>query len=236
MKGSWFNLLGVIALFVAAVCGGCQLPGPPQRSSALIEQPRSGEVFLVRGLFGIFSTGMDKLQETLSERGIRAIALQHTDGASASDWIIKHYNPSNGPIILVGHSLGANEAVAMATTLNRAHVPVDLMITLDPVASLSVPGNVRRAVNYYRPAGVFGPLPVLRGMALDRSQTSKGMLYNIDLNDNTELDKMGGNHFTIDKSSAIQKLVVNQIVSICPLEPQAPRAIRATITSISDGR
>lgn len=190
----------------------------------------------MRGLFGIFSTGMDELQAALAEHGIRAVALQHTDGASAGQWIIDHHNASDGPIILIGHSLGANEVVAIASKLDHAGVPVDLMITLDPVSSLSVPANVRYAVNYYRPEGIFGPLPVLRGMALDKVPDSKGVLQNINLNHSPELDKAGGGHFTIDKSSAIQKLVIDQIVNACPPEPDSSRAIRAAFSATPDGR
>jgi hypothetical protein len=230
------EFLGIVALLGAAMCCGCQLPGPPQRSAAPIAPPRAGEVFLVRGLFGIFSTGMDELQKTLAEQGVRAVALQHTDGPSAGQWIIGHYHPSDGPIILIGHSLGANEVVGIATKLHHAHVPVDLMITLDPVAVLSVPPNVRRAINYYRPAGIFGPVPILRGMALKKAPNSEGVLCNIDLNDYPELDETGGNHFTLDKSPTIQKLIVNQIVRTCPLDQESPRAIGATVSSTPGGR
>lgn len=232
-----FKCFAIIALLMGALsCCGCQLPGPPQRAAAPTQRPRAGEVYLVRGLFGVFSTGMDELQGALAEQGIRAVALQHTDGASAGQWIINHHRPSAGPIVLIGHSLGANEVVAIASKLDQAGVPVDLMISLDPVAGLSVPGNVRCAINYYRPEGIFGPLPVLRGMPLDKAPDSKGVLYNINLDDYPELDKGGGNHFTIDKSSMIQKLVITQIKKVCPLEPESSRAIRAAFTSTPGGR
>ena len=190
----------------------------------------------MRGLLGIFSTGMDELHEALAKQGIRAVALQHTDGASAGQWIIDHHTASDGPLILIGHSLGANEVVAIASKLERAGVAVDLMVTLDPVAGLSVPKNVRYAVNYYRPEGIFGPLPVLRGMALDKVPGSKGVVQNVNLDHSPELDKTGGGHFTIDKSPAIQKLVVDQIIKACPIEPESSRAIRAAFTSTPDGR
>lgn len=221
--------LRILLLTIAAALSGCQFSAAPQRAAAPAGPPRSGEVFLIRGLLGIFSTGMDQLQGELSRQGVRAVALQHSEGASAAQWIIDHYDPSAGPLILVGHSLGADEAVAVARRLERARVPVDLLITLDPVTADPIPSNVRQAANYYRP-GAFDVVPALRGIPLKTRSGSPAVLYNVDLNEHPELLEPGINHFSIDNNPRVQRIIVEQILSVCPPESDSPRAVRASMT------
>lgn len=238
--GSRFILSIALPLFAAALlgCAGCQLTAPPQRSAAPLGAPRSGEVFLIRGLFGIFSTGMDDLQDQLSRQGVRCVALQHTEATSAAQWIIDNHTPTSGPIILVGHSLGADETITLARKLERANIPVDLLITLDPVNAGPVPANVRQAINFYRP-GAFDVLPVLRGIPLKSDSppahpapSTQSTLRNVDLNTHPEFLEPGTNHFGIDNNNRIQHTIVNQILSLCPPERDNPggRAIRAAVT------
>lgn len=220
----------LFATIVAAMTAGCELNAAPHRAAAPMGPSRSGSVLLVRGLLGTFSTGMDQLQEELAKRGVRAVALQHTEGASAAQWIIDHSSPLSGPVILVGHSLGADETIAIAAKLERAHVPVELLITLDPVTADPVPPNVHRATNYYRSGGIFDVLPVFRGIPLKTRSGSSVALYNIDLNDYPELLEPGTNHFSIDTNGRLQRVIVNQVLSVCPPEPDVPRTIRASVT------
>lgn len=55
--------------------------------------------------------------------------------------------------MIVGHSLGGGAARAMAAELGKAHVPVKLLVTLDPVGEQDVSKNVRRSVNILPGAG-----------------------------------------------------------------------------------
>jgi thioesterase domain-containing protein len=54
--------------------------------------------------------------------------------------------------MIVGHSLGGGAAVEMAADLGQAGVPVQLVVTLNPVGGSQVFSNVRRSVNF-RPTG-----------------------------------------------------------------------------------
>lgn len=220
----------VLLLLITALVSGCTLNSPPQRTPGPIASPRAGDVFLVRGLLGVFSTGMDELHDQLAVRGVSCVTLQHTEGASAAQWIIDNYRKDSGPIVLVGHSLGANEVVAMAAKLQAAKVPVALMVTLDPVTAGPVPDNVRRTLDYYRSQGVLDALPVFRGIPLHARPGSPAVVHNIDVNDHPELLEPATNHFTIDKNHRIQKEILNQILSVCPTEVRPSGAIRASAT------
>lgn len=225
----------IVLLLITALISGCTLNSPPQRALRPTVPPRAGEVFLVRGLLGVFSTGMDELHDQLIARGVSCVALQHTEGASAAQWIIDHHRDDSGPIVLVGNSLGANEVVAMATKLETAKVAVALMVTLDPVTAGPVPDNVRQTSNYYRSQGVLDALPVFRGIPLNARPGSPAVVRNVDLNDHPALLEPATNHFTIDKNHRIQQEILNQILSVCPPERDVSGVIRASATVAPSG-
>jgi thioesterase domain-containing protein len=61
--------------------------------------------------------------------------------------IIKwHASGESGPLVLVGHSQGANNVIDMARLLQRENIPVDLLVTLAPAMQDPIPGNVVRAI------------------------------------------------------------------------------------------
>ncbi len=62
------------------------------------------------------------------------------------------------PIVLVGHSQGANNAIDIARALEAQKIPVDLLITLAPFLQKNIPNNVVRAVNFYSSPGWGAPL------------------------------------------------------------------------------
>jgi hypothetical protein len=77
-----------------------------------IAQPRA-HVYLLRGLLNIFSLGMDTLAEKIQRRGIYATVHNHTEWEALADQAAAAYRAGKeGPIIIVGHSLGADAVIA----------------------------------------------------------------------------------------------------------------------------
>jgi len=79
-------------------------------------QPRAGNVYLIRGWIGVFSTGMDQLSEKLSAQGIRTVVYQDGQHNVLADQIIKTYQgktDKSEPLVLIGHSYGADDVVAV---------------------------------------------------------------------------------------------------------------------------
>src|SRR6266851_770045 len=99
-------------------------------NGALGAEPR---VLLLRGWFGVFSTGMDSLADELRVKGINAKVAGHLHWATAVEVILRE-RPADktGPLVLVGHSQGANNVIDMARALEPHHVAVDLVVTLAP--------------------------------------------------------------------------------------------------------
>ena len=116
-------------------------------STPSMAAPRA-HVYLLRGLMNIFSLGMDTLAEELNRRGVYATVDNHADWESLADSAAANYKAGKeGPIILIGHSLGADAVMAMAAYLGRRGVPVALVVPFDGTASFAASANVARVLN-----------------------------------------------------------------------------------------
>ena len=82
-------------------------------------QPRA-HVYLLRGLFNVFSLGMDSLTEELKRRGVDATVHGYAEWQTLADRAAADYKAGKeAPIILIGHSLGADSVMEMAAYLGH---------------------------------------------------------------------------------------------------------------------
>ncbi len=170
--------------------------------SASTDAGTDTEVYLVRGWFGVFSTGMDTIADRLREKGIRAEAINHWTTRSAVEKIVaERAAGESARLVLVGHSQGANNAIEMARALKEHDIKVDLLIALVPFMQDPVPANVVRALNYYQSPGW--------GTPLTGDPDFKGELANIDIG-----QQWSTFHITIDKTSEVQAAIVREIVAL----------------------
>jgi thioesterase domain-containing protein len=187
------RVLLAMALVVAALVALRPTPAPAA----------GAHVYLLKGLADVFSSGMDSLAARLRQRGIVARVASHAAAESLADEVIRQYRAgARGPVVIAGHSLGADAAVDMARRLNEARVPVALLLTFGPMASPRLPPNVSRAVNYYQSNSTW------HGQ-LQRGETFRGSLANVNLDKAQDI-----NHFNIEKADRIQADAVNKIVSV----------------------
>lgn len=168
-----------------------------------------GEVYTMRGgLGGIFSKGMNSLEDKLENNfHIYASSTVWFKGSELTHAIIRNYRiqKEQGPIILVGHSLGANEQIQVARDLGRAHIPVALLITVDAVIPATISPNVERVLNIYKPSFV----PLFSGLTLKAADSSHTHVDNVNI---TKIQGANANHFTIDSNKIVQKLMLEQIL------------------------
>jgi hypothetical protein len=170
----------------------------------------AGEVHTMLGGLGIFSTGMNQLRNSAQERyKIRAYSTMWYNAGDVSQFIIKNYYQQKNPrpIILIGHSLGANEQIKVARNLNKAGVPVALLVTVDAVSQTIVPPNVKEVLNLYKP----GFVPMFSGLKLRAVDPVKTKIDNINA---AALDGVHVNHFTIDKEPVFQELILKRIKQV----------------------
>lgn len=186
------------------------------------------QVFVMRGgLGGVFSTGMNQLQHTLeSDYKIKAESTVWYKAHELSQYIIKNYGTRElpGPVILAGHSLGANEQIKVAKNLFKANIPVSLLITIDAVSPLKIPPNVKHVVNIYRPSFV----PMFSGLKVKAIDPEMTRIENINV---ATLKKLHVNHFTIDKNDGVQKIMLENVLAAVNNSEQKIKADGMPVTT-----
>jgi len=176
--------------------------------------PIEGHVFLVRGLMDVFSLGLNEVSDDLVAKGYDAQVISGVTRGDLAKKIADAYDQGNlsTPIVVVGHSYGADDATRLTRKLNDRDVPVDKLILLDPTTPPTVPSNVAYCINIYRSSPATDWVPALRGIPV-KADSESTTLINFDVNDaeNPAYRKMSINHFSIEADDDIQALVINEV-------------------------
>ncbi|MCS7044779.1 MAG: hypothetical protein NZO58_00330 [Gemmataceae bacterium] len=187
-----------------------------QQASWNLRKEFPGKVHLFRGGAGIFSLGMDTLGKRLSAAGVDNEVHFHSQCWFLADRIARECANLDGPLILGGHSWGADAALRLAHLLDARRVPIDLIVTIDPTTPPTVPKNVRRVVNIYRDSGAWDVVPIWRGVPLEKAPDAAHVrLENIHVQEHPDLNLPGLSHSTIDDNPIIQQEVIKQILKTC---------------------
>lgn len=160
----------------------------------------AGHVYLLRGLLNIFSFGMDDLAAKIQARGIGASVYNHAEWQTIADEITAKYKAGqHGPIVLVGHSLGADAVMFMAEYLGKKGVPVALVVPFDGTGSFAASSNVARVMNLTQRDYAY----------MRRGSGFRGELSNIDVSNQAGID-----HINIDKSARLHAMVLAKIQGV----------------------
>src|SRR5687767_1361624 len=107
-----------VILLLLAICSGCaSLPGGAiGEVRASSDSPRAGQVYLLRGWNGLWSEGLDSLAAELRSHGVDARVYQQSQAGELGDALLSQYRGSSraDPLVLVGFSFGADEAIRIA--------------------------------------------------------------------------------------------------------------------------
>jgi len=193
-------------------------PGSMAFVQPLSNRPRAGNAYLLRGFIGIFSTGIDHLGEEVNAGGVRAMVYQDDQWHDLAEQIVKVYAGKTDcePLILVGHSYGADDSVRIARVLDDHGIKVDLLVTIEPPP---VPKNVVRAVDFYRPNGIWDAFPFFRGVPLTADPGARPP-DNVNIRtDPRHLMYWYTDHFNIEKDERIHRAIIQEIQAICPDRP-----------------
>lgn len=158
----------------------------------------AGHIYLLRGLAGIFSTGLDILDQKLIQRGFTAAVHGHLDYEELASEAARLQKSGKGPIIIMGHSLGADAAIFMADKMKSLGAPVALVVTFGPTMNLVAPSNISQVINYYTGNTVVAKGPGFRGT-----------ISNVDLNGAADI-----NHLNVEKSNRLHASVISKVQTI----------------------
>ncbi len=219
----WLVLWTLVLAGIAWTHIGCtpaNKPGDLARVQPYSDGRRVGNVYALRGFLGIWSVGMDETCRNLNSSGVRATAYQDNQWDGIAQQIRQRYAdaPEHEPLILMGHSFGADNAISIARELKDLNIGVDLLVTVDPVNPAEVPSNVRWCLNIYQSNGLWDVMPMFRGIRVKAEDPRGSVLDNFDVRkDRTDLLEANTDHFNIDKNPKVQEEICKQVISICPM-------------------
>jgi len=157
-------------------------------------------VYLLRGLMNIFSLGMDTLAEQLNRRGVYATVHGYGEWQALADRAAVDFKAGKeGPIILIGHSLGADAVMEMAAYLGRKGIPVALLVPFDGTKSYAASDNVAHVLNLTQRDYAY----------MRKGPGFHGTLNNVDVSSDPNID-----HINIDKSPRLHARVVSEVLAV----------------------
>jgi pimeloyl-ACP methyl ester carboxylesterase len=168
------------------------------------------EVYLLRGFMNVFSLGMDDLAAKLQADGISATVMNHADAEFLADRILTTYNTGgHSPIVLIGHSLGADAIVTVAETLGRNNIPVALLVLFDGTEPHQISANVATAINY------------TKHFMITPESGSRSLVSNVDLSGDPSID-----HLSIDATPSLQAQTLDYVLKIAAAATHEPPSSR----------
>jgi LysM repeat protein len=188
-----------------AVASAADIVPPPARPSEReIAEPR-GRAYLFRGVAGlIYSRGMDSLADRIRHAGVATSVQTYLLWRAAVDQAIQDYRRDPAPIVLIGHSMGGDSALAFAQRLNNENIPVSLLVTYDPTRIADdVPPNVERYINIFQSSNFMG------GGNVVQASRFHGHYASFNLKDHSEII-----HINIEKAEHIQEQLVRKIAEL----------------------
>lgn len=211
----------VLGALICAGGWGCAAP-----ATAPTGEARVGRVYMIRGLFDVFSTGLHDLCGTLTrDHGVETFDGGNLAGdAIAGACIQRRRAGDESPIIVGGHSNGANAAVGVAWDLAEQNIPVELLVLIDDFAPPPVPRNVKKVLVITGRGSLAGVAPP-HGIWLDEPVVEHMDIAVVPL---PVIDLLLGQlqHFTTDKDARVHARIIDEVTRICPTRAEWAIAVR----------
>lgn len=174
-------------------------------ASNISTQAKAEEVYLIRGALNVFSAGINQMTKRLKAQGVNARSMSNGQWSGVARDIINRSKSGrvSYPIVIVGHSVGGQEAPRFNDALAKAGVPVALVVGIDPgwAAPPKFTRGSTRVVNFW----VGG---TTRGNPYKRAGSFSGSIQNIDIRSFSKAD-----HVQIDKDPIVQSRILSLILS-----------------------
>ncbi len=167
---------------------------------ALSAAPASAEeVYFFRGGFDVFSTGMNQMAAQLRGQKIKASAHSFTAWRGIAEDIVQRSKKKkvSYPIVVLGHSFGADVVPEFANYLGRNGIATELVVGFDPTGRRTFTKGAKKAVNYRTHMGGH----------YTKGDGFRGKITEIDVSTRYR----GANHVTIEKVDAIQNDVLASV-------------------------
>ncbi len=191
--------LAILAAFMISVT---LAPAGAAAAEAKAKAPKVDvpPIYIMRGGLNIFSTGMDVLAKELTDKGFPAISDGFMAWRTEMEKEVAAYKQHPYPIIIVGHSYGADTALLMAYKLRDAGVPIALLVFYDLTSPGKIPANVAHVLNFRSSSSTGINVQATPGFGFT------GTIENV-----TRPDL---NHITIDKAEDLHQKTIEEIADL----------------------
>ncbi|MEP1209475.1 MAG: lipase [Rhizobiaceae bacterium] len=212
-------ILRMLTVGLISILGWTASPGLVSAEETAKRSRFKGDVVLVRGGFNVFSEGLDTIAGKLAKKGIEARVYRHREVETIFKSILTNQKKfGRRPIILVGHSWGANAILRVAEKLKKRRMKVRYMVTIAATNPDPAPRNIQKLTNYYFKKNGWGE-PVRAGAGF------RGNLKNIDMSSKSEV-----HHFNVDEHPKLQSQIINNVVRFLRVKKYAQQKSNSLIT------
>lgn len=194
--------LGLILLVGASGC----YSAPPIGSAC---RPN---VFVVRGIIGYWPF-IETFEDALCDEGLSPTIAFPAQYCQLADDITEGTESGhlNGPLVIVGYSVGANSAIHVCRRLQERNITVDKLVLLETSYAEEIPGNVRSCFNIYKSQPLTDWFPIFRGLPLD-AESSRTEMVNYDLRREDPGICCWDNHLTMCMNRRIHDLIIDEVL------------------------
>lgn len=201
--------------------------GDVQNPPFLMASEDRAQVYLLLGLWDVYSLGFNDLAAQMRSRGLRAVTLSGTDWPALAQEIIRaHKNGKlRGDLIFVGHSFGGDDAVDIAILLKEQGISVRGLALLESTFPAPIPVNVDRCFHLYKPnlAGDLFPNTFAGNPVTPEPGNTHTEIINKLINfENFEWEARRMEHFTIDSHPLAQLDLIRQVEAMIKDQPAPP--------------
>lgn len=206
------RLLVLFLLLVGFTGVGCSSQQQVDYTKADPDKPGTTVLFL--GLWNVFSKGLNDVADNLNDDGYHAQSLPGPEWSNITNQLIEleRKGELRRPLVLGGHSLGADKSLFVAQRLQKAGIEVDYICLLDATNPPKVPSNVKRCHNIYLSHPYTDWFPAFRGIAVQAAGKGTELVnYDVRYAQSGPLSEISFNHFDIETDPGIQALMTELI-------------------------
>ena len=205
----------LLVCFAIVVSGAAATQWSAIAAEAAARSGFKGDVVFVRGGFNVFSGGLDALAQKLGKKGVTSRIYRHTQVNQIVRSIRRNQKLyGRRPIILIGHSWGANTILNVARILRDHKLNVRYMVTIAATNPNVAPGNIQKLTNYYFKQNGWGkPVQAVKDF--------RGVLKNVDMSKDAQV-----HHFNVDDHPEVHSHIINNVVRFLRAKKVAQRKPR----------
>lgn len=200
-------------LLSAPLLGGCQTTAPIDYEGVT----RGGSSFYLLGLWNFFSQGLADVSDGLRAEGYHGQWLPGPEWPALCTRIedLEKKGELRRPLVLSGHSLGADKALLLAAALEKRGIDVDYVLLLDATNPRTVPANVAVCHNIYLSHPLTDWVPAFRGIPVEAvSDETELINYDVRRSADPGLSEGDFDHFDIEADPEVQQLMIALVTAV----------------------